>query len=488
MSNTATGSLRRRIFTAMVVLVLLSTLLVGVVTVYHYRSEIQNYHRERLGRKEAAIRESIVYTLRTTSYEISTENLPFIFREDLYRIADIHNLPLQIFDLEGNLLKDSKQLFAIDSTLPRSIDKKLLENIKKSPSKRFILKDDRKEMSFRSSYSYILDFNFKPIGILHIRYEEENYLVNKELQDFLLKIGQVFAFIFLISILISFLISGYIIKSLKNLSAKIAATDLSNINQKLDPDKVAEELKVIVDSYNNMVDKLEESAEKLALSEREQAWQEMAKQVAHEIKNPLTPMRLSIQSFERKFEPNESKNQEKIHQFCQTLIEQIDTMSEIASAFSNFADISIQQNQRLDLNPLSLSGINVFDPEIVHFTAYEKPLWINIDKSQYLRMLTNLIKNALQATEEVDHPSVNVALHQTKDGFAELSISDNGSGIPDALRERIFEPKFTTKSKGMGLGLAIVKKIVTNAGGSIDFESDETGTRFIVKLPLIDSN
>ncbi|MDT8347491.1 MAG: ATP-binding protein [Flavobacteriaceae bacterium] len=487
MNNTATGSLRRRIFTAMVALVLLSTLLVGVVTVYHYRSEIQNYHRERLGRKEAAIRESIAYSLRTTSYEITTENLPFIFREDLYRIADIHNLPLQIFDLEGNLLKDSKQLFAIDRTLPKNIDEMLLENIKQSPGKRLIVRDQQEEMSFRSSFSYILDLNFKPIGILHIRYEEENYLVTKELQDFLLKIGQVFAFIFLVSILISFLISGYIIKSLKSLSAKIASTDLNNTNQKLDPNAVAEELQVIVDSYNNMVDKLEESVEKLALSEREQAWREMAKQVAHEIKNPLTPMRLSIQNFERKFNPNDPNNPEKIKKFSQTLIEQIDTMSEIASAFSNFADISIQKNQRLELNQLTLSGINVFDQDIVRCTAFKNQLWVNIDKNQYLRMLTNLVKNALQAAEEKEHPSVKVSLSQTE-GFAHLCVSDNGSGIPETLRERIFEPKFTTKSKGMGLGLAIVKKIITNAGGSIDFKSDDSGTTFIVKLPLTEND
>jgi nitrogen fixation/metabolism regulation signal transduction histidine kinase len=233
-----------------------------------------------------------------------------------------------------------------------------------------------------------------------------------------------------------------------------------------------------------MIDELEESAVKLATSEREQAWREMAKQVAHEIKNPLTPMRLSVQSFQRKFDPTDENIYQKVDEYSKTLIQQIDTMSSIASAFSNFAKMPAQQNEILNVVEITRLALDIFSEDYIEFQSDEKEIKAKLDRTQLIRVITNLVKNGIQAIpNEKEDKKIIVKVFE-ENNIINISVSDNGVGILDENMSKIFEPKFTTKSSGMGLGLAMVKNIVETYNGSITFTSQENkGTVFTVKFP-----
>ncbi len=235
-----------------------------------------------------------------------------------------------------------------------------------------------------------------------------------------------------------------------------------------------------------MIDELEESAVKLATSEREQAWREMAKQVAHEIKNPLTPMRLSIQSFERKFDPKDENIELKLSEFSKTLIQQIDTMSSIASAFSTFAKMPAQQNETLNVVAITKLALDIFNEDYISFISEQDKIIAKFDRTQLIRVVTNLVKNGIQAIPE-DQENKRIVVDITKDETnVIISISDNGIGIAEAHKTKVFEPKFTTKSSGMGLGLAMVKNIVETYNGTISFTSNPgRGTIFKVTFPKV---
>ena len=243
------------------------------------------------------------------------------------------------------------------------------------------------------------------------------------------------------------------------------------------------ELAELVDSYNLMIDELEESAMKLAKSERENAWREMAKQVAHEIKNPLTPMRLTIQSFQKNFNIDKKDIHLKVDEFSNTLIQQIDVMSSIAVAFSDFAKMPEQKKELLNLNEVIVSALDIFDNKSINFSSEHNETLISLDKSQLIRVLTNLVKNAIQSVPEDRSPIIDVYLSSLKNSI-NIKISDNGSGVEEIYKTRIFEPKFTTKSSGMGLGLSMVSSIVKSFNGTIDFETKKNiGTTFSLTFP-----
>jgi nitrogen fixation/metabolism regulation signal transduction histidine kinase len=235
-----------------------------------------------------------------------------------------------------------------------------------------------------------------------------------------------------------------------------------------------------------MVDKLEESASMLAQSEREQAWREMAKQVAHEIKNPLTPMRLTVQSFQRKFDPNDPDLKQKLNDYSKTMIQQIDTMSSVASAFSNFASMPAQQNENLNVVDVVELALDIFNEDYIVFESNKEEIISKIDRTQLIRIITNLVKNATQSIpEDQEEKHVLVSVNEEEDNVI-ISVKDNGIGINPENIDYIFEPKFTTKTSGMGLGLGIIKNIIENYKGTITFETEPgKGSTFIVSLPIV---
>jgi len=286
----------------------------------------------------------------------------------------------------------------------------------------------------------------------------------------------------IVAIIIAYFISSYMTRPLETIRARIDRTGLLKGNEKIYISNASKEVDSLVNSYNSMLDALEESIAKLARSEREQAWQEMAKQVAHEIKNPLTPMRLTIQSFQQRFDPNDPKINQKVIDFSKIMIEQIDTMSEVATAFSDFATLPKLKIEVEDVVEITGLSIDIFEPKIIQFSSSEKEIIWNIDRTQWIRIMTNLLQNAIQAVPQDREPIIRVHIEKHAE-FLKIEIQDNGSGISEENITKIFEPKFTTKSGGMGLGLAIVKNSINSLGGTITHETEENkGTIFTIQL------
>ena len=477
-------SLRSRIFIYMILLVLVASILIAGVTLYQYNEQSKDYHKQRLERKEAQLLSSIDFVLRETSYELNPEKLALIFKDEIYKIAKNLNVEFNIYDLGGTLVKSSKPSFDED-TLIACIPSGVLNNLKYTVQKRYVETNEVLGGDFRTSYTIFSDIKSKPLGILNVPYFQDDSFNEEELREFLVRLGYAYFVMLLVAIAFAYFVSKYITRSLKTISDKMNETRLEKRNQKIELKGASEEVSALVESYNSMIDELEESAVKLATSEREQAWREMAKQVAHEIKNPLTPMRLSVQSFQRKFNPNDVDIHQKIEEYSKTLIQQIDTMSSIASAFSNFAKMPAQQNETLNVVEVVNLALDIFTEDYLVFECDRQEIIAKLDRTQLIRIITNLVKNAIQSIARVPSPIIRICLNDDENNI-NITVTDNGHGISKENKPKIFEPKFTTKTSGMGLGLPMIKNIIETYKVSIAFESVEgSGTTFKVILPKL---
>lgn len=475
-------SLRIRIFLSMLVLVIIASVFIIILANYQYKEQAIEYHKKRLQRKERTIKEIIVNELDRTTFPVTTKDLPKIFRDQIYKIRDINRLDLNIYDLKGKLLISSFPSFSKDTT-NYNLSKEILDQVAKNPDHRYLEHKDINGKKVQASYTYIIDDKFKPIGILGLPYLQDNTEQKRELDEFLIRLLLANGLIILLGALIAFWSSNYITKSLKKISEKLQKTVLGNKNSKIEIKGTSSEIETLVNAYNRMVDELDESAKKLAKTEREGAWREMAKQVAHEIKNPLTPMRLTVQNFQRKFNPDDPDNKEKLKEFSEILIDQIDTLTSIASAFSNFAKMPAQNKETLNVVEVVKNATDLFAKPYINFHSDKDKIIAKLDKTQLIRIVTNLIKNAIQAMENQQNPKIDVSVSEKKDKVI-IKVSDNGKGIKTAHKDQIFEPKFTTKSSGMGLGLPMIKNIINAYKGTIMFQSERgKGTTFVVELP-----
>ncbi len=478
-------SLRIRIFLSMIVLILITSILLATISVIQFQNETKKYYQERLDRKEDAVKEHINYVLSNSTYPLTERNLPYIFKDKIHELSDIHNIEINIYSLQGKLLRSSKASFSVDKIAP-PIPKYIVKLVQSSIEKRYVDIKNIDGVKNRSSYSEIKDDKFKPLGILNLPYVEDDSFYQEEIQDFLVRLSQVYFFMLIVAFALAYFLSSYITKSLKTISDKINETSLDQKNEKIVIEANSREINSLIKAYNAMVDKLEESASMLAQSEREQAWREMAKQVAHEIKNPLTPMRLTVQSFERKFNPEDPDLKQKLNDYTKTLIQQIDTMSSVASAFSNFASMPAQQNETLNVVEVVEFSLDIFNEEYILFESDEREIITIMDRTQLIRIITNLVKNAIQAIPEEQELKSILVVVKRDDNNVTIAVKDNGIGIEQEYIEHIFEPKFTTKTSGMGLGLGIIKNIIENYKGTITFETEYgKGTIFIVSLPII---
>ena len=478
-------SLRFRIFFAMLLVLILTFIGLTILTVIQYREEAKDYHRERLLRKEQNIKQNLNYVLKNSPYPQETAALQNIFNNKIFEIKDIHNLDIDLYSPEGELILSSQNK-TTDSTIQKTLNPKLIEVLDKNRNEHIVQSFNRGGENYQSSYSFLMSDTFEPIAIVHLPYIADDGFMAKELNENLLRMSMLYGVMLLISIAIAYALSQYITRSLKSISQRLTSTQLLGQNQKIEiQSSVSSEINTLIEAYNNMIEELEQSAVQLAQGEREAAWREMAKQVAHEIKNPLTPMRLSVQSFERKFDPKDPEIHNKISEFSASLIQQIDTMSDIASAFATYAKLPEQNNHRIELAETIKRTIEVFDSAFIKFYEPEREINLNFDKNQLNRIVTNLIKNSLQSLKEsqTKNPEIQITLSDDANQVT-LSIRDNGPGITQEVKSRVFEPKFTTKTKGVGLGLAMVKTIVLSYGGTIDIlQPQEGGVAFVMQFP-----
>jgi nitrogen fixation/metabolism regulation signal transduction histidine kinase len=341
-------------------------------------------------------------------------------------------------------------------------------------------------LEYYSAYIPFYNGRNKLIAYLNLPYFAKEGELKQELSTFMMTFINIYIFLIAIAIIIALFIAGRMTRPLKEIRDKIGKVKLGGKNEKIFWPRQTDEIGDLVTEYNRMIDELALSADLLAKSERESAWREMAKQVAHEIKNPLTPMKLSVQYLEKAWKEQAPDWESKLERFTKTLIEQIDTLSSIASAFSDFAKMPKSDMQVLNLTEVISMSINTFSGSKMHIEFHPQessPMNVLADRKQILRVLNNLITNAIQATSERNDGVIDIVISRKQPGIV-VSIKDNGHGISEEQKAKIFIPNFSTKSEGMGLGLAMVKSIIEGHGGSIWFLSREgEGATFFFELP-----
>jgi nitrogen fixation/metabolism regulation signal transduction histidine kinase len=323
-------------------------------------------------------------------------------------------------------------------------------------------------------------------GYVNLPYFSRQTELQKEISGFLVAFVNIYTLFLLLGLFAAVIISGYITAPLRMLREKIRKLRFGGGNEKIEW-KRKDEIGRLVEEYNRMLDELALSAEKLAVSERESAWREMARQVAHEIKNPLTPMKLSTQHLLRAREEKAADWDERFKRYAEALIVQIDTLSAIAGEFSDFAKMPAPVIVKIRLADLIGSALSLYS-DLPGISVNYRPepgdeRSILADEKQALRVLTNLLNNAVQAIGNSGQGILEISV-ETSDNQHHIHIKDNGEGIPDALAGRIFQPNFTTKSGGTGLGLAIAREIVRSLHGDITFTSRTgAGSTFTVSFP-----
>ncbi|HOZ69800.1 MAG TPA: HAMP domain-containing sensor histidine kinase [Chitinophagaceae bacterium] len=404
-------------------------------------------------------------------------------------VSDIHGVDVNVYDLNGNLQVSSEGNVYNKGVLSKKMDPMAYYNLEKLRKVLYLQKEKVGTFSFYSMYSPVRDADGQAYAYINIPYFTSQPELEKEISNFLVTIINLNAFIFLIAGLIAVFITNRITDSFSLISDKMKEVNLGKMNEAINWNR-NDEIGELVQEYNTMVAKLGASATALAKSEREGAWREMARQVAHEIKNPLTPMKLSIQYLQKAINNNQENVKELSANVANTLVEQIDHLSKIAADFSQFANIGNINTTEFDLHEVIFSLKELYAAnEKVSFAwnAAAGPVRLQADKTQMNRLFTNLFANAVEACSEKSHCHIIVNERLGKDTIL-VSIRDNGEGIPPEMQERIFVPNFTTKSSGTGLGLAMCKGIVEQAKGRIWFETEQgSGTVFHVELPTLTS-
>lgn len=468
-----TNSFRNRIFLA---IVLTSTLFVSLMAYINYRQNAKAFHQSKLNqidRTDSRVQETYRYLLNSSHDSLDHDQLMYAFTQRVHELANVHKTNIAIYDLDGSLLGSSR--FQANF-LPLKIRDELRRNFEFSQDS---LIEESGQMVF-NKYSYLTK-NGKNLAILNTQNIVSNSSLNLQLMEALKY--YIFSIIFLVltSGIVAWIFSRGLTSKIHDIAEKFEATDVRILDQPIDYHQ-NDEIQPLVNAYNKMLEKLQYQTQIIQKNEREEAWKEMAKQVAHEINNPLTPLRLTVQNFNRRYNPDAPDNKEKVRALTESVVHQIDMISSITKSFSDFAKMPSNQDEEIDVVETIKRTLDIFPPTIVSFVSTVPSLRYQMDGLYLTRIVTNIVKNGIHATQDYIDKEIKVVLTDYQDQFI-IQITDNGSGIPIEYRDQIFDPEFTTKTTGMGLGLSMVKKIVEDYHGQIWFEtSDGAGTTFYIKF------
>lgn len=472
-------SLRNRIFFGFLLVCMLSILGSSGISYFILKNNAIEQSRTDQQKKSDALMAALDYAV--SHEQISSEDLPRVLGNKIFEISDISKADVIIYDLKGDyLISNKERSVALQKKIPDTIVHQVLSKDRRIDVESY---DEQLKANVMSSYMVLKNNTLDSIGIVYFPY----YHSDSAYLDVFNKYVQYLVIVNIIVVLFATWLSWGISKNLTKALTRFAevTSRLTLFDRDMKPIRYYknDELSTLVKSYNKMVLKIQEQKERLAFTEKEQAWREMTKQVAHEVKNPLTPMKLTIQNFKRKFDPNDPEVMTKVNQMAESMVEQIDLIATVTTAFSQFAQLPEKHNEIINLNSEIEQIVRIFDDQniFIHFNRNE--ILIKMDKIYLNRIMTNLITNAQQATVEGRKSIINVDVEQFQKRII-ISVEDNGTGIEESMYDRIFEPNFTSKSSGMGLGLTMVRKMIEDYQGSITVKSElGKGTKFTITLP-----
>lgn len=473
-------NIRTQIQTTIIGLSVFSFLIIGVATISFFIYRFNKNTTAQLINSSQIIANEIKQALNS---DIGSQE---DFEKKIEDISAIHNTDINFYDRSGNLIASSQPYIYSKEILSNKINPVAFYEMHYRHSTRFVHEERIGNFSYQSIYMPVKDESDETIAYLNIPLLSSHTELQEEISDFLITVIILNALIFIFAGAIAVTLTGRITSSLELIGNKMKEINIGSMNEEI-AWETTDEIGMLVEEYNKMVKKLEQSAVALARSEREGAWRQMARQVAHEIKNPLTPMKLSIQYLQRAMESNTANAVKLSKKLASSLIEQIDQLAKIASDFSQFANIEQTNPEHFDITEVIQSLVNLYktgSQTEIKYVHDKNKAEIFYDKAQINRLFTNLIKNAIEAAKE--NENIEIFIKQfIADNNIIISVKDNGNGIKEELQSKIFDPNFTTKTSGTGLGLAICKAIVEKANGKIWFvTAPEEGTIFFVELPL----
>ncbi|MBO0938402.1 HAMP domain-containing histidine kinase [Fibrella sp. HMF5335] len=407
--------------------------------------------------------------------------------QELQTIARDADIDINVFNTDGQLYTSTRPLMYESGHLSKYINPSAFIHIVEDKETQKLLNESLGTKQFSTVYTAIKAYDGKLLGILSVPYFYARPELDRQLLDVVSSALSVFTALFLLFLVLSYFASNSLTGPLRLLTHKIRRTSLDRLNQTIEW-KSDDEIGAVIKEYNRMLAKLEESKVSLAQSEKQSAWREMAKQVAHEIKNPLTPMKLTLQQLQRTLPGMNPVTDRAVSRTLDTLLDQINNISDIATSFSDFANMPLPQNELVELASVLNKVADLYNDDrhvVIRRQIETGPVWIMGDRQLLMRIFTNLIINGIQSVEEGKRPVVDLRLFTT-DGNANIEVHDNGVGIPENIRSKVFLPNFSTKQGGNGIGLALSKRGIEHASGSIWFETQEAvGTSFFIALPLV---
>ena len=485
-------NIRSQIHTTIIFISLFSFVVIGVATIVFFINRYNRNNQARLSKAMIVMVSEVQSKLSAPGgysldgrlyYQGSQTELQGLIEE----IAQVHGTDINIYDLDGNLQVSSNLFIYNKGILSKKMHPVAYYNLHQLNTIQYSNDEQMGAISYVSIYRPLRDDAGNAFAYLNIPSFTNGDELKEEISNFLVTIINLNAFIFLIAGTIALFLTNRITSSFLLISKKMQEVNLGKTNEEIEW-KRNDEIGGLVKEYNKMVKKLEESAVALAKSEREGAWREMARQVAHEIKNPLTPMKLSIQYLQKAIDNNSPNVKEMAGSVAKTLVEQIDHLSKIASDFSQFANIGNPKKEVFDLHEMLYSLTSLYETTenlLFKWVPVHQRIMVFADKTQLNRLFTNLLQNAMEACDSNSRRVISVS-EEMGDESIIVKVTDNGEGIPLEMQSKIFIPNFTTKSSGTGLGLAMSKTIVEQAKGRIWFETLEgEGTTFYVELPVL---
>lgn len=479
-------SFQSKIQLVVTLIIVLSFLVIGTLTVFNITRQYDVYHQERLMRKVKQVITGIELQYGDELAHVALDPVGSGLAEKVGNLSVTHSMDINMYNTRGHLVVSSQPGIFERGLISSLINPLALHELTMNNRSQFVQNERIGKLEYLSAYVPLGekagDFDL----VLNLPYFAKEKNLQSEISDFLIYFIDVYVLLLVVAGIIALVVSKSVTRPLSVIGSKLKQVRIGMRNEPISW-QGTDEIGQLVSEYNKMIRELERSADLLAQSERESAWREMAQQVAHEIKNPLTPMKLSIQQLQRAQHEGRPDLNEQVKRVSATLIEQIENLSRIASEFSSFAKMPQAEKERIDLHENLRSIITLYQHDEVEVSAEipKQPAPIFADKGQIGRVFHNLINNAIQAIPEGRLGLVEVKSEQNADSVT-VTITDNGVGISDDQQRRVFVPNFTTKTSGTGLGLAIAKNIVESSGGRIFFESVEgVGTEFFVTLPLM---
>lgn len=479
-------SFRNRINYSMLAMIVVSFIIIGIVTISFFRRQYDAFYNDKLLRKEKVVHSGLEYFIQQGGYNQGGNNplMQSTLSYEVARLALINAVDINLYNTDGNLIVASQPSIYSKGILSTQMNPTAYFQLSSGTLAQVNRQESIGSLNYLATYAPVRNSKGETVAFLGIPYFERSRDVNEEVSGFLVALMNVYVFLLICAALLAYFISNSITRPLTIIGEKLRILNLNKKNEPIEWNS-KDEIGVLIGEYNKMITELEKSAHKLARSERESAWREMAKQIAHEIKNPLTPMKLSIQYLQRAIDDGKPNVPELAKKVSKTLEEQIENLSSIATAFSSFAKMPKPENEIIELNDVLRSVSELFNKEEriqVTFTTDTPSAFVFADKNQLVSVFNNLIKNAMQSIPDNRAGFVDVNVKE-EDGMIQVAVSDNGVGIPSDNYDKVFVPNFTTKSSGTGLGLAISKRIIDGTGGRMWFESAENvGTTFYVRL------